>query len=203
MYYSEKINPKMLQKIQSGEDNRHYKTNGSRIVFTRNCIHCDEEFWPRRRNQKYCSDSCRVMACQKRTNKGLNRSITKKTDLKNIMETDPDSNKSKRINWTQVKESAIGSASVEGLKYLLHDIPQNQKLDRILQLLESKAIVFTPIRKYPLSFIGMEQFQGKLVSVFKDPTNNAIIGYHQSGDWLVKQMGLWYRFNSQRGTYGS
>lgn len=31
-----------------------------------NCENCGEEFKRKRRNQKYCSSSCRTMACYKR-----------------------------------------------------------------------------------------------------------------------------------------
>ncbi len=30
------------------------------------CAHCNDEYFYTRADQKYCSDSCRVMACRKR-----------------------------------------------------------------------------------------------------------------------------------------
>ena len=70
-----------------------------------------------------------------------------------------------------------------------------QKLDRVLQILEAKAIVHTPIRKYPISFIGMEQFQSIFIALFKDPRNGQILGYDSLGNWLVKREGRWYPVN--------
>ena len=51
MYYSEKLTPEMIRQIQAGEDRRSYKTAGSRIVFARNCEHCEGEYYPRVRTR--------------------------------------------------------------------------------------------------------------------------------------------------------
>ena len=187
MYFSEKITPEMLQRLQAGEDNRPYKTYGSRIVFVRYCEYCRGEYWPKREDQKYCSASCRVRACQKR--KRQKSEIAKKSDKPVPQEINQVVNEQARtptpkIGWQQVGESALGSAAVSGIKYALHDRVLMQKVDHLTRLLENSPLVKTPVSKKPLHYLGLQRVGNELASMFQHPTNGSIFAQNQAGYWF-------------------
>ncbi|MDF9794967.1 hypothetical protein OKW21_000230 [Catalinimonas alkaloidigena] len=174
MYYSEKITPGILRKIQEGEDNRHYKTNGSRIVFTRNCKYCGGEFWPRRKNHMYCSASCKVQKCNaKKKSKTLPKSTPSLA-----------SPTQQTIDLKAVGESALGSAAVSGLKYLAHDLPLMNKLDKIITAIDGKIIANTPIFTSPLNFLGLTDTGAVIVALFENPKNGRLLACDSNNRWM-------------------
>ena len=126
MYYAEKITPEIIRELQAGEERREYKTGpGNRIVLARGCQHCSSQYFPSRKNQKYCSNSCRVMACYKRNNykyqsgryvKQKDPQLPAKQSNTNQEPATIPEPKNTGFDWQQFQSSALASASVETLK---------------------------------------------------------------------------------------
>lgn len=210
MYYSEKITPEMVRQIQEGEDRRHYKTAGSRIVFVRNCEHCNDEYWPARKNQKYCCPSCRVRACNKRNgyqngrpnkqkaNKSDNRvaKIDAQTEeVRGIDKSSSTENTSKPQlppwDWNRVGESAAGSAAINGMKYLLHDREMMHKIDLLLQLVQNSPLVKIPVSTKPLYYLGLKFIGNTIAAIFQNPKDGKAFAHDQDGRWYTLNGNHW------------
>lgn len=191
MNHSEEITPEILHQTRAGEETRSYKTYESRIVFAKKCHHCQSGFWPKRRDQKYCSASCRVVACRER--KGYTHQAGKyqkplpveQPTLGNLPVQNP--TLQQKFSWQNVGESAVGSAAVAGVKYLAHDLPMMQKLDKVLQHLEGKSSVQsvkTPVSKLPLHFLGLHKLTFGTIALFRDPKTRKLIAQDEKGRWM-------------------
>jgi len=183
MYHSERITPEMLRSIQAGEEQRPYKTNGSRIVFAKQCIFCEAYFWPRRKDHKYCSGSCRVKACQKR--KGYTYQQGRYQKPKVIEQSMQEKTlPSSKFDWKHVGETAVGTAAVEGFKYLTHDRTVMKKLNQIIDLLESRVQTKTPVSTSPLVFLGLHKLGYGTVALFHDSKSGGYLACEESGRWM-------------------
>ena len=92
-----------------------------------------------------------------------------------------------KFSWQNVGESALGSAAVTGVKYLAHDLPMMQKLDRVLQHLEGKVpvqTVKTPVSKLPLYFLGLHKLSFNTIALFKDPKTGKLLAHDEKGRWM-------------------
>lgn len=184
MYYTEKITPEILRKLQSEEGRREFKTGpDNRIVIARVCHHCSSQYFPRRKNQKYCSTSCRVMACYKRNGYSYKsgryeKSVKdKESAIVNQTQTEPnDLGKKKKFDWKNYQEAALANASIEGLKYIFHDRALMNKVDKLLQLVSGSL-------PNNVKYVGVELLDGKPVGVFRDPQNALLIN-DQAGNWF-------------------
>jgi hypothetical protein len=111
----------------------------------KNCIHCSESFEAKRKNHRYCSASCRVMACYKRKGytyvsghykKPQSTSIGEVPDHKGMTGVPVPQNASRGAQVSKpespgrsadkpsvmgIAENAIGSGLVSTAKYLMHD----------------------------------------------------------------------------------
>lgn len=200
MYHTEKLTPEMVRQIQAGEDRRHYKTAGSRIVFSRHCDHCDGEYWPARKNQKYCSGSCRVGACRQRrgypnistgkkmpnnTDVQLPKKGSQEAELQGTIQSPENTGnpQSPQWDWNRVGESAAGSAAINGAKYWLHDRLVMQKLDQLLQLVQNSPLVKIPVSSKPLYFLGLQTMGNATVALFQHPKEGHIYAHDHSGRW--------------------
>jgi hypothetical protein len=186
MYYSEELTPEMARAIQAREERREYKTGpGSRIVLARVCNHCDSQYFPRRKNQKYCCNSCRVMACYKRKGYKYKSGRYEKDDLTNLPQKQnpipvpliPEVSQPKGFDWGNFKESAAASASVETAKYFLHDRPLMQKIDKLLRAVEGKNF------QGDIKYLGVQHNNGKPISIFQDSQGFTIVN-DVGGRWF-------------------
>lgn len=179
----------MLRQIQAGEDDRPYKTYKNRIVFARNCVHCQSEFWPKRSDHKYCSSSCRVLACRKR--KGYvyqggryHKPVTTAAPTMEGLLLQYFKPQEQKFSWNNVGESALGSAAVSGLKYMAHDLPLMQKMDKVLQHLEGKNAIHATVNKYSLQYLGLHKLANGTIALFKDLKSGKLLAQDEHGKWM-------------------
>lgn len=171
---------KELQLV--GKD--HRLGPGSRIVVVKNCKHRGFQFYPSRKDQKYCSSSCRVLACYKRKNyayqNGQYIRTEKNTQTLPVQQTQPDTNKN--FDWNNFGESALASASVETAKYFLHDKPLMDKIDKVLHILSDSKL------GGKIQYKGVQLSKGSPVALFVDNQGYPIINDH---------LGRWYKLISK------
>lgn len=187
MYHSEEITPDIIQKITQGEDRELYKIGtGNRIVIAKRCQHCDAQFYPCRKSQKYCSASCRVMACYQRQGyqykSGHYKKVIKQNHVEKLDNIDSEliplkDIKEDSFSLKRTGEAALGSAAVEAAKYFIHDKPMMDKINKILSQVSGNTL------NNGIQYVGIQNIGGKAVSVFKDARNMIIIN-DQSGRWF-------------------
>jgi hypothetical protein len=187
MYHSEKISPEIIRKLTENEDRGDlYKIGaGSRIVRARQCDHCGESYYPRRKNQKYCSGSCRVLACYKRKNYKYKSGRYQKDEEKSLAPVQaiipsiiPTTEKPKpSFDWSNFGESAAASATVETAKYLIHDKPMMDKIDKMLNILSGKNLGGN------LKYKGVQMLNGNPIGLFQDDHGFTVINTHD-GRWF-------------------
>ncbi len=148
-----KISPDLHKRLEDNEDRLIYKTGPrSTIILARTCPQCGGPFWPTRKDKKFCSPSCRVMACYKRKKYVYKGGSFKKGEakLKNdhlVIKNEniprpPDLSPKRSITTAGIAESLIGASAVQLAKYGLVERPLEKKIDRILSLLEVLAKKF-------------------------------------------------------------
>jgi hypothetical protein len=123
---SEKLSNDLMKRIALGEDTRPYKYSGSRIVFAEKCKYCGSDFYPRRKDQVYCSQSCRVQYCYKKNNYQYRDGSYKKEEsnyltvqsLKGVDKPQVIEDKNDGIKLNRTIETALGAASYDIAKNL-------------------------------------------------------------------------------------
>ena len=155
-------------------------------VAAKSCEHCSDSFHPRRRNQKYCSNSCRVMACYQRKDYHYQSGRYVKSDQQTALQTKEETlsslvpkeeNPSDSFSLKRTGEAALGSAAVETAKYFIHDKPMMKKIDKILSTVSKE-----PYSK-GIQYVGLQKIEGKVVSIFKSAQNSIYLN-DQSGKWF-------------------
>jgi len=187
MYHSQELTRDVIKEIQEDEDRRAYKLGpDSRIVFTRRCAHCGSEFYPRRVNHKFCSASCRVMACYKR--KGYkyksghyvkNPAVTKKENT-SLKEVEKQKKPQSKFNWNNTLESVVAMGAVETLKYLAHDQKVMNILKSIKQTIEGKANNFGGMK-----YLGVRHVNNYPFAIFQDRNGSCLLN-DANGNWYLQ-----------------
>ncbi len=188
MYYSEEITPEIIRRLTKNEDTGDlYKIGtGNRIVVARKCSHCANPFYPNRKNQRYCSSSCRVMACYQRNRyrykSGRYTKSSEHVQLKQDEKANGELIPMKDVvqdpfSLKRSGEAALGAAAVEAAKYFIHDKPMMDKIDRILSQVSGNTF------SNGIRYVGIQSIGGRPVSVFKD-THNMTIVNDQTGKWF-------------------
>ena len=163
------------------------------------CLHCQQEFYYGRSDQKYCQESCRVQACKKR--KAQREAIATQTLVPAMLPTSltslateptnpaPTSSPQPPSFLQGVGETVLGNALVTGAKYLLVDQPLKEQLNRIEEKLPAKPLVQTNARLAPLRYLGIRTLQGKSVVLFEDPNSKKRFYADQQGLYLLPLSG--------------
>ncbi len=164
MYPILQVDSELYQKLQDKEDKTPCKTGPHhRIVPAQTCPECGSYFFARRKNQKYCSGSCRVMACNKRNNYIYKNGSYKKPQngsqgnaIGEITEKQLEkfkleilSGTKKTIGLAGIGESGIAVGIFEILRYLIIDRSNEQKLNEIISLLKSQKKEIRPLGSQP------------------------------------------------------
>jgi len=184
MYHSQELTRNVIREIQENEDRRAYKLGPDhRIVFSRRCAHCGSEFYPRRVNHKFCSASCRVMACYKR--KGykyksghyVKNVAIPKEKITSLEDVEKQSKPRTEFNWNNTLESAVAMGAVETVKYLTHDQKVMNILKSIKQTIEGKANNFGGMK-----YRGIMNIDNYSYAVFQDKNGYCLLN-DASGNW--------------------
>jgi hypothetical protein len=185
---SEELSSEMIRFIRREEKDRAYKISpGNRIILAKKCQHCGAEFFPLRKNKKYCTDSCRVLACyarkgyQYQSGRYVKKKETNLSEKLNPVQVPLLSEPlpQKGFDWKNFGESAAASAAVQTLKYVVHDQPLEQKIDKLVNAVEGGRLSGN------IKYIGVKLKGGKPVSIFKDSQGFIIIN-DAEGRWLKK-----------------
>lgn len=195
MYYSEEITPEIVRRLTENEDRgEFYKVGaGNRIVIARQCNHCGERYYPRRKNQKYCSSSCRVMACYRRNKYTYKSGRYQKGNTAN-RELSVNSNdhlqslkKDNEFNWNRVAENALANGAIQTLKHFTFE---KQVLEK-LKAIESQLHFAKPHpQNHALHYKNVICLSdGTVFSVWQDTSSNSVV--------LSDAQGKWYKVISQ------
>jgi hypothetical protein len=83
----------------------------------------------------------------------------------------------KGFDWKNFGESAVASAAVQTLKYVVHDQPLEQRIDKLVNAVEGGRLSGN------IKYIGVKLKGGKPVSIFKDGQGFTIIN-DAEGRWF-------------------
>jgi len=186
MYYSEEITPEIIQRLTKNEDTGDlYKVAGNRITIARQCIHCKSKFYPSRKDHIYCKSSCRTMACYKRKKYEYQsgRYVKKEVQNQAVKPTENlqaslsvTQNKTTGFDWQNFQSSAAATASVETLKYLLHDRVLMNKIDQIHAMLSKRNL------PNQIQYLGIQMNGNQPISLFRD-MQGFTLANDTSGNW--------------------
>lgn len=192
MYGSEKLDENIARRIISGQDTREYKVGPhNRIVFAQYCQHCNEQFFPKRRNHKYCSSSCRALACYKRKNYKYQsgRYVKPSHEMGKIGETDTPLISPNTFDWQNFKESALASAATETAKYLLHDRHVLHEIKEVSKKLDHLTSTTVIDKRRNLQYVGLKTIGNSVCSVFKDLSTQSILINDPQNNWYLYKDG--------------
>jgi hypothetical protein len=130
----------------------------------KDCLHCEESFEAKRKNHRYCSASCRVMACYKRKGyryvsghyhkpqvstlgyaaaDSLATSLIPAAPTPSQVPVPSDTQEhtpfqSQGVRGSGVLETVLGAGAVAAGKYLLHDRPLMEMVKELYEVLVAK-----------------------------------------------------------------
>jgi hypothetical protein len=195
MVNEERITPEIASRINKGLEDRPFKLGPNhRIVFAIDCPQCGEKFYQRRKNHKYCSNSCKSQASYERNGYKYQSGRyvkNKEAQVKTLgaAQTEKSSAQEKGLDWKNVAESAIAGAGVEATKYLLHDRFVIQELKAINQKIDSLTQVKIQDRIRNLEFVGNKYIQGNFFALFKDPRTGRLNLCDGQNNWFTYDQG--------------
>lgn len=80
-------------------------------------------------------------------------------------------------DWSNFGESAAASAAIETTKYMIHDKPLMDKVDKMLNILSGKNLGGN------LKYKGVQMLNGKPIGLFLDEKGFTVINTHD-GRWF-------------------